>query len=323
MTLPLQVINGTAPRRSAQVTRSASKDKENLIFGSSENDSSGTAVATTARVAKTELAKLKKAPDQVTAKRDAARTEADAIRSARDAIHSERDDGTDANAPTEGLEAELGVANEDTGLGFVNVTTLAKNIAGVEAVLNATNDDADAGLLRATSLVENNVRGLDDADNDADDDADGDADGNADSGLEADVRVVELSLNDTNDGSDAGLLRATALAEIVGGLDDADEDADDDAGSGLETDAGFENVYVLAEKEVGRGAESDVRRVRRSVDFDAHDDVVAGLVSAGPIEMPSRWALETINVVDRWNNNTRLDDRRRRQVRACASSPRR
>ena len=215
MTLPLQVINGTAPRRSAQVTRSASKDKENLIFGSSENDSSGTAVATTARVAKTELAKLKKAPDQVTAKRDAARTEADAIRSARDAIHSERDDGTDANAPTEGLEAELGVANEDTGLGFVNVTTLAKNIAGLEAVVNATNDDADAGLLRATSLVENNVRGLDDADNDADDDADGDADGNADSGLEADVRVVELSLNDTNDGSDAGLLRATALAENV------------------------------------------------------------------------------------------------------------
>ena len=103
------------------------------------------------------------------------------------------------------------------------------------------------------------------------------------------IRVVELALNDTNDDADAGLLRATALAENVGGLDDADNDA----GSGLETDAGFENIYVLAEKEVERGAESDVRRVRRSVDFDAHDDVVAGLVSAGPIETPSRWALET------------------------------
>ena len=215
MALSLQVMNGTAPRRSAQVTRSASKDKENAIFGSSENDSSGTAVVTTARVAKTELAKLKKAPDQVTAERDAARTEVDAIRSARGAIHSERDDATDANVPIEGLEAELGVANEDTGLGFVNVTTLAENIAGLEAALNGTNDDADAGLLRATSLVENNVRGLDDADNDADDDADGDADGNADLGLEADVHVVELCLNGTNDGSDAGLLRATALAENV------------------------------------------------------------------------------------------------------------
>jgi len=99
--MPLQAINGTAPRRWAQVAHSSSKDKDKenptaratkkIFFDSSENDSSETTVTTTTRVAETELAKSKNKPDQVTAERDAARMEVDVICPERDVIRSERD----------------------------------------------------------------------------------------------------------------------------------------------------------------------------------------------------------------------------------------
>ena len=225
-----------APRR----VRSAPEDKKEdstaraaktRLFDSSENDSDETNTTTTTRVAKTELAKLKKAHDQVilgwqvaktelanlkkahdqvTAERDAARTEIDAIRSERDAIRSERDE---ARADAIALAAAL--ADKGTGL---------------DTELNDANDDADAGLLRATALapVAEKVTGL------------------------------EAKLDSANDDTDAGE-NATALAERAAGLDTELDDANDDA------DLGLVSVTVLAEEKVGLGAESDVRRVRRSV----------------------------------------------------------
>jgi hypothetical protein len=113
---------------------------------------------------------------------------------------------------------------------------------------------------------------LDDADLD---DANEDADLGFVNAFAEKIVGLEVGLDDTNDDAHVGLLRAAAFADNVGGLDDADEDADDDADD--DADAGFEN-----------GAESDVRRVRRPVNFEVHDDVAARLVSAGPIETPAR-----------------------------------
>ena len=65
-------------------------------------------------------------------------------------------------------------------------------------------------------------------------------------------------MDDPNDDADAGLLRATALAEKATGLEAELGDADDD------TDADFENATALVENAAGYRQRSMMRRRTRT-----------------------------------------------------------